>query len=76
MQLASKYCRDISGIEDKVISLYARGITTRDIGAEIKEWQSCPLDHIYPFVFMDAIHYKMREDGRILNRAALCNSWC
>jgi len=69
-------------------------MTTRDIGAEIKdlygvdvsaekvskitdrilpeikEWQSRPLEHIYPFVFMDAIHYKMREDGRILNRAA------
>ena len=36
---------------------------------EIKEQQSRPLEPIYPFVFMDAIHYKMREDGRILNRA-------
>ncbi len=93
-QIVPKYCRDISGIEEKVISLYARGMTTRDIGdeikdlygidvsaekvskitdrilPEIKEWQSRPLDHIYPFVFMDAIHYKMREDGRILSRAA------
>lgn len=93
-EIVPKYCRDISGIEDKVISLYARGMTTRDIGAElqelyginvsaekvskitdrilpeIKEWQSRPLEPIYPFVFMDAIHYKMREDGRILNRAA------
>ncbi len=89
-----KYCRNISGIEEKVISLYARGMTTRDIGAElqelygidvsaekvskitdrilpeIKEWKSRPLDPIYPFVFMDAIHYKIREDGRIRNRAA------
>lgn len=93
-EIVPKYCRDISGIEDKVISLYARGMTTRDISAElqelyginvsaekvskitdrilpdIKEWQSRPLEPIYPFVFMDAIHYKMREDGRILNRAA------
>ena len=93
-EIVPKYCRDVSGIEEKVISLYARGMTTRDIGAEIKdlygvdvsaekvskitdrilpeikEWQSRPLEHIYPFVFMDAIHYKMREDGRILNRAA------
>lgn len=37
---------------------------------EIKEWQSRPLELVYPFVFMDAIHYKMREDGRIVNRAA------
>ena len=93
-EIVPKYCRDISGIEDKVISLYARGLSTRDIGAElqelyginvsaekvskitdrilpeIKEWQSRPLDPIYPFIFMDAIHYKIREDGRILNRAA------
>ena len=37
---------------------------------EIKEWQSRPLNPIYPFVFMDCIHYKVREDGRILSRAA------
>ena len=94
-EIVPKYCRDISDIEDKVISLYARGMTTRDIGAElqelyginvsaekvskitdrilpeIKEQQSRPLEPIYPFVFMDVIHYKMREDGRILNRACL-----
>lgn len=89
-----KYQRDISGIEEKVISLYARGMTTRDIHdqlqdlygielsadmvskitdkilPEVKEWQSRPLDPVYPFIFMDAIHYKIREDGRIINRAA------
>lgn len=89
-----KYQRDISGIEEKVISLYAHGMSTRDIHEqikdiygievsaemvskitdkilpEIKEWQSRPLNPIYPFVFMDAIHYKIREDGRIINRAA------
>lgn len=43
---------------------------TDKILPDIKEWQSRPLDPIYPFVFMDAIHYKVREDGRILNRAA------
>lgn len=93
-EIIPKYCRDISGIEDKVISLYARGMTTRNIGAElrelygidvsgekvlkitdpilpeIKEWQSRPLEPVYPFVFMDAIHYKMRENGRIRKRAA------
>ena len=93
-EIVPRYCRDISGIEEKVISLYARGLSTRDIGVEqkelygihvsaemvsritdhilpeIKEWQSRPLEPVYPFVFMDAIHYKMREDGRIVNRAA------
>ena len=37
---------------------------------ETKEWQSHPLNPVYPFVFMDCIHYKVREDGRILSRAA------
>lgn len=93
-KIIPKYQRDISGIEEQVISLYARGLSTRDIHdqlndlygielsadmvskitdkilPEIKEWQSRPLDPVYPFVFMDAIHYKVREDGRILNRAA------
>ena len=36
----------------------------------MKEWQSRPLNPVYPFVFMDCIHYKVREDGRILSRAA------
>ena len=93
-KLIPKYQCDISGIEEKIISLYARGMSTRDIhdqlkdlyGIElpaemiskitdkilpqVKEWQSRPLAPIYPFVFMDCIHYKVREDGRILSRAA------
>ncbi|MBU5439112.1 IS256 family transposase [Tissierella sp. MSJ-40] len=86
--------RDISGIEEKVIALYGRGMSTRDIHEQIKdiygielsaemvskmtdniiphikEWQNRPLAPIYPFVFMDAIHYKVREDGQIKNKAA------
>jgi len=86
--------RDISGIEEQVISLYSRGMSTRDIhdqvkdiyGIElsaemvskitdniipqIKEWQNRPLEPIYTFVFMDAIHYKVREDGQIKSKAA------
>jgi len=86
--------RDISGIEEKVIALYARGMSTRDIHEQIKdiygielsadmvskitdniipqikEWQNRPLESIYTFVFMDAIHYKVREDGLIKCKAA------
>ncbi len=36
----------------------------------LQEWQSRPLNPVYPFVFMDCIHYKVKEDGRILSRAA------
>ena len=83
-KLIPKYQRDISGIEEKVIALYARGMSTRDIHdqlqdlygielsaemvskitdrllPEIKEWQSRPLNPVYPFIFMDCIHYKVR----------------
>ncbi len=93
-QIVPKHKRDISGIEEKVISLYARGLSTRDIHEQIKdiygveisaemvskiterllpeirEWQNRPLEPIYSFVFLDAIHYKIREDGHVLNRAA------
>ncbi len=93
-KLVPKYQRDISGIEEKVISLYARGMGTRDIhdqlnglhGIElsaemvskitgkilpqVKEWQSRPLNPVYPSVFMGCIHCKVREDGRVLSRAA------
>ena len=93
-RIVPKYKRDISGIEEKVISLYARGMSTRDIHEQIKdlygveisaemvskiterlvpeirEWQNRPLEPVYAFVFLDAIHYKIREDGHVLNRAA------
>lgn len=93
-QIVPRYQRNVSGIEDKVIALYARGMSTRDIGEqvkelygidmsaemvskitdrivpEIKEWQQRPLEAIYPFIFMDAVHYKIRDDGRVVNRAA------
>lgn len=93
-KIVPKYQRDISGIEEQIISLYARGMSTRDIHdqlkdiygievsaemvsritdkilPEVKEWQARSLEAIYPFVFMDAIHYKVRDDGRIVNKAA------
>lgn len=93
-KLIPKYQRDISGIEEKVISLYARGMSTRDIhdqlqdlyGIEVsaemvskitdkilpqvKEWQSRSLKPVYPFVFIDCVPYKVREDGKMVSRTA------
>ena len=43
---------------------------TDKILPQVKEWQSRPLNPVCPFVFMDCVHYKVREDGRILSRAA------
>lgn len=89
-----KHTRDISGIEEQIISLYSRGMSTRDIHEQVKdfygievsadmvskitdkiipqinEWKNRPLEPIYPFIFLDAIHYKVREDGQIKNKAA------
>ena len=59
--------QDLYGIE--MSADMVSKITDR-ILPEIKEWQSRPLNPVYPFVFMDCIHYKVREDGRILSRAA------
>ncbi|WP_425449739.1 IS256 family transposase [Dethiothermospora halolimnae] len=93
-KVVPKNKRNISGIEQKIISLYARGMSTRDIHdqineiygievsaemvskitekiiPEINQWQSRPLDPMYPFVFMDAIHFKVRQDNQIVKKAA------
>jgi transposase-like protein len=93
-QIIGKYSRNADGMEEKIISLYAAGMSTRDISEQIKslydieisselvskitekimpqiaEWQSRGLESIYPFVFMDAIHYKIRENHQIVSKAA------
>ena len=93
-QIVPKNTRDVSGIEDKIISLYARGLTTREINEqiqdlygievsatmvsnitdqiipEIKEWQERPLDEVYPIVFIDAVHFSVREENRVVKKAA------
>ncbi len=92
-QLVRKHQRRLPGFDDKVLALYARGMTTRDIqghlrelyGSEVspalisavtdtvlddvKTWQSRPLDAVYPIVYLDAIHLKMRESGQVKNQA-------
>ena len=49
----------ISRITDKILPL-------------IQEWRSRPLEQVYPFVWLDAIHYKVRHEGRVVNRAVYC----
>ena len=84
---------DISNLEEKIIHMYARGTSTREIAEVIHEiygvsvsatmvsnitnkvihvaqkWQTRPLETVYPFVFLDAIHYSVREDGRVKKKA-------
>jgi putative transposase len=91
-QLITKHQTRWAGFDDKIISLYARGMTVREIqshleemyGAEVspslissvtdavadevKAWQARPLDAIYPIVYMDCIHVKVR-DGAVRVKA-------
>jgi putative transposase len=81
------------GFDEKVLALYATGLTTRQIEASLKEiygvdvspaliskvtdavldevmaWQNRPLDAVYPIVYLDALHLKIRTDGRVQTRA-------
>ncbi|MBE5970362.1 MAG: IS256 family transposase [Lachnospiraceae bacterium] len=92
-QVVRKNQTDISNIEDQVLSMYAKGMTTRDISTHLrdvygveasaemishmtdrilpiaKEWQNRPLERKYAIVFMDAIHFHVREDNRTVKKA-------
>ena len=92
-QLIEKGQTRFTGFDGKILSLYARGMTTRDIQAQLQElygvsvshtlistvteaveaerkaWQNRSLDAIYPIVYFDAIVVKVRQDGRVINKA-------
>ena len=81
------------GFDEKIISLYGRGMTVREIQGhlaelygtevspdliskvtdaildEVHEWQSRPLETIYPVVFFDALRVKIRDEGMVKNKA-------
>ena len=93
-KIISKYNRNADGMEEKILSLYACGMSQRDIAEQIKNlydveispelvskisekimpdvtaWQNRPLEAVYPFVFMDAIHYKVKENHQYITKAA------
>ena len=93
-QIVKKHQNTIGqDLEAKIISMYAKGMTTSDIESHIeeiygyqvsdssitritdkilplvKEWQTRPLEAVYPIVFMDAIHYHVRSEGQIVKKA-------
>ena len=89
--IVPKNTRNISGIEDKIIGLYGRGLSTREISEEIEdiygievshtmvsniilpriqEWQYRPLNRVYPLVFIDAIHFNVKEENQVIKKAA------
>lgn len=92
-QLISKHQTRWTGFDDKIISLYSRGMTVREIqshliemyGAEVsptlissvtdavmedvKQWQSRPLAAVYPVIYLDCIHVKVRDAGAVRTKA-------
>ena len=93
-KVVKKRQKDISDIDQKIISMYAKGMTTRQISdtlmdiygfeasegfisdvtdklmPQIEEWQNRPLDEVYPVIYIDAIHYSVRDNGLIRKLAA------
>lgn len=93
-KVVKKGQKDINAIEQKIIAMYARGMTTRNISdtimdiygfdvsegfisdvtdkllPKIQEWQSRPLEDVYPVVFIDAIHYAVRDEVGVRRKAA------
>lgn len=93
-QIVKKRQKDISDIDQKIISMYAKGMTTRQISdiiddiygfepsegfisdvtdkilPQIEDWQNRPLNDVYPIVYIDAIHYSVRDEGVIRKLAA------
>lgn len=93
-KVVQKRQKDISDIDSKIISMYAKGMTTGQISEtiediygfdvsegfisdvtdkllpQIEDWQNRPLDEIYPIVYIDAIHYSVRDNGVIRKLAA------
>ena len=92
-QLIPKHQTRWTGFDDKIISLYSRGMTVREIQShlsemygteispslistvtdavseEVKQWQSRPLDAVYPVVYLDCIHVKVRDAGAVRSKA-------
>ena len=92
-QLVKKQQTRFTSMDDKILSLYAKGMTTREIVATFKElygadvsapliskvtdavieqvvdWQSRPLDAVYPIVYLDCLVVKVRQDKQVINKA-------
>ena len=93
-RLVPKGARRVGGLDEMIISLYAGGMTIRDIQAhlartigtelshetiskitdavleEVTEWQTRPLDELYPIVYLDALVVKVRDGHQVRNKAA------
>lgn len=93
-QIVRKRQKDISSIDQKIVFMYAKGVTTRQISEtlediygfeaseglisdvtdkilpQIEGWQKRPLSEVYPVLYIDAIHYSVRDNEMIWKLAA------
>ena len=93
-QVIPKHATVQNDVEEKIIAMYGKGMTTRDINGylfdiygidvsasmvssitdlilpKIKEWQERPLSPLYPFVYLDGIHFKVRDNGKVVTKCA------
>jgi transposase-like protein len=93
-RIVGKRQKDISAIDSKIIAMYARGLSTRQISEQIEDiygfeisegmvsditdkllpqiedWQRRPLSRMYPILFIDAVHFSVRDDGIVKKLAA------
>lgn len=96
-KIVKKRQKDISAIDDKIISMYAKGMTTRQISEmiediygfevsegmvsditdrllpEIEEWQNRPLAEVYPILFIDAVHFSVKDNNIIRKLCCICD---
>jgi transposase-like protein len=92
--VVQKYQTACSELDQKIIAMYAKGMSTRDIKAQLEDiygidvsastisaitdkvmsaasdWQNRVLDKVYPIIYLDALYYKVRDDGKIVSKAA------
>ena len=97
-QIVEKYSRSTNELEEKILGLYAKGVSTRDIEetlaelygvtvsattvsavtdkvkGQVKAWQNRPLEALYAFLFLDALHLKIRHNGKVSNCAAVSSA--
>jgi transposase-like protein len=92
-KIIAKYAGNTNELEEKILAMYAKGMSTRDIAEMLEDvygvdvsastisaitekvwplveaWQSRPLASIYPIIYLDAIHIKLRREGKVVNTA-------
>lgn len=92
-QIVAKHQTRFTGFDDSIVSLYARGLSTREIQLhleeiyqvevspslistvteevidEVRAWQNRQLEAVYPILYLDALHYKVRDSGHVRNKA-------